>query len=69
MNTISMQILLPHLLAIPNGEYEVYTAKHIRTIQVSHPTRIVYETELGETPLLCEEQTLVSMDFSTDVQY
>jgi len=67
MKTIQMQILLPHLIAIPDGSYEVYAAKHIRTIQLSHPTQIVYETEFGRKVILCEEQTLVSMDFVTDV--
>ncbi len=67
MKTIQMQILLPHLIAIPDGEYEVYAARHIRTIQLSRPTQIVYETELGKASFLCGEQTLVSMDSSTDV--
>jgi hypothetical protein len=76
MRTISMavhevtarsQILLPHLIAIPDGAYEVYAARHVRTIQLSHPTQIVYETEFGQEVILCEEQSLVSMDFSTDV--
>ncbi len=62
-----MQILLPHSIVIPDGAYEVYAARHIRTIQLSHPTQIVYETEFGQEVLLCEEQSLVSMDFATDV--
>jgi len=67
MRTIQMQILLPHSIAIPDGAYEVYAARHVRTIQLSHPTRIVYETAFGQEVLLCEEQSLVSMDFATDV--
>jgi hypothetical protein len=62
-----MQILLPHLIAIPDGAYKVYAAKNIRTIQLSRPTQIAYETKFGQEVLLCEEQSLVSMDFSTDV--
>lgn len=62
-----MQLLLPHLIAIPEGEYQVYAARYICTIQLSHPTQIVYETEFGQSILLCEEQSLVSMDFVTDV--
>lgn len=30
MEIIQMQILLPHLIAIPDNEYEVYAAKHKR---------------------------------------
>ena len=61
-----MQILLPHLIAIPDGVYQVYAARHLRTVQLSRPARIVYETKLGQEALLCEEQSLVSMDFETD---
>ena len=67
MKTIQMQILLPHLIAIPDGAYRVYAARHIRTIQLSRPTRIVYETDSGQQVLSCEEQSLVSMDFETGV--
>ena len=35
-------------------------------IQLSHPAQIVYETHRGREVLLCEEQSLVSMDFETD---
>ena len=67
MRTIQMQILLPHSIAIPDGAYEVYAARHVRTIQLLRPTQIVYETDLRQEVILCEEQSLVSMDFVTDV--
>jgi hypothetical protein len=62
-----MQILLPYLIAIPSGGYEVYAARHIRTLEVSQPAEITYDTRLGQQGLSCEEQSLVSMDFETDV--
>ena len=67
MKTISMQILLPLMMAIPDGAYEVHAARRIRTIQLSRPTEMVYETEFEREVLLCKEQSLVSMDFVTDV--
>jgi hypothetical protein len=67
MTTIQMQILLPHLIAIPDGVYEVYAARHIRALQLSQPTQIAYETEFGQEVLSCEAQSLVSMDFETDL--
>lgn len=62
-----MQILLPFMIAIPEGVYQVYAARHVRTIQLSHPTQVVDETGSGQEIVLCEEQSLVSMDFETDV--
>ena len=62
-----MQILLPLMIAIPDGAYEVHAARHIRAIQLSRPMRVVYETDFGQEVILCEEQSLVSMDFVTDV--
>jgi len=67
MKTISMQILLPFMIAIPEGAYQVYAARHIRTIQISYPMKVVYETRSGREVILCEEQSLVSMDFATEV--
>ena len=62
-----MQILLPFTIVIPNGAYQVYAARHLRALQLSRPTQIVYETELGQEIISCEEQSFVSMDFETDV--
>jgi hypothetical protein len=67
MKTIQMQILLPFMIAIPDGTYQVYAARHLRTLQLSRPTQMVYETRSGQKVIPCEEQSLVSMDFETDV--
>jgi hypothetical protein len=66
MKNIQMQILLPHLIAIPDGVYEVYAARHLRTLHLSQPTQISHDTEFGQEVLPCLEQSLVSMDFETD---
>jgi hypothetical protein len=67
MTRIRLELLLPYSIAIPAKEYEVYAARHVRKITVSHPVQIVYETKTGPEILSCEVQSLVSMDFTTDV--
>jgi hypothetical protein len=44
---IQMRILLPFMIVIPDGAYQVYAARQIRTLQLSRPTQIVYETKSG----------------------
>ena len=42
-------------------------SEHIRKITISHPTQIIHETDTGPKILSCEGQSLVSMDFTTNV--
>ena len=67
MTRIRLELLLPYSIAIPANEYEVYAARHLRKIEISHPTQIVHETDTGSEILSCEAQSLVSMAFTTDV--
>jgi len=67
MTVVRMQILLPYSIAILDGEYEIYAARHLRTLRFSHPEYITYEAEAVREILECEGKSLASMDFTTDV--